>query len=159
MKYDILDFKTDQDLFNDITGASQETNYSALLAQTNLISEELDETYEALENKDLVGLLDGAIDTLYTTLGLLQKLENMGIDVQAATFKVAKDNLSKFPTSRDIALDTIEYYNKQGIDCSLSTKAVNGQTRYVIRDSNGKVRKPVGFKPTNLLEFVFDKEI
>ena len=151
-QYSINDFKEDQDLFNEIAGTTEKLSPADVYNQMKIINEEVNEIKEAFEEKDVVKLLDGAVDSLFTVLGLTQKLEKMGVDVFGAMQRVAHDNLSKFPESYEEVLDTIEMYAEKGIKVKVEHDVKNGV--YVIRDEADKVRKPKNFKPTDLSEFV-----
>ena len=150
--YDILDFKLESDLFNNISGQADKVTITDLVNQYKLINEEVQETCEALFCNDPVGVLDGAIDTLYVTIGLLQKLESLGMDTKGAMHQVASDNLKKFPTKLKEAEDSLAMYTRQHIPVTI-TKNLAHEV-YIIKDANDKIRKPEGFVSTNLLQYV-----
>jgi hypothetical protein len=150
--YSILDFQDDADMFNDISGSSTACTKKDIGNQIALMQEEVQETYDAYIKGDLVETLDGCIDTLYVTLGLLQKLNNLGIDTEGAMQQVAYDNLQKFPKSEIVAKETIKMYSEKGI--TVISKYDKYSDVYVIKDVNDKVKKPLGFMPTNLSQYV-----
>ena len=146
--YSISDFKDDCDLFNDIADKSNLYSIADLEAQYDLIKEEVDEIRDGLVNKDLEEILDGCIDTLVVTLGLLQKLENAGIDTKQALELTAQNNLSKFTSSEDTAIASVESYTKKGIQVESN---YNDYLKvYILKDANGKVRKPIDFESNDL---------
>lgn len=151
-EYSIEDFKDECDLFNDIAEKSNLYSLVDLEAQYDLIKEEVDEIWDGLVNKDLEEILDGCIDTLVVTLGLLQKLENAGVDVKQAMKLTSENNLSKFTSSEGIAYASVKEYAKKGIAVEAN---YNGYLKvYVLKDANGKVRKPIGFVSNDLKDCI-----
>jgi hypothetical protein len=141
-------FKNDCYLFNKVAGKALQVTHSDLSEQFKLIVEELKETCDGLATNNPEEVLDGTIDVLVTTFGLLQKLENLGVDVNKAMFKTADNNLSKFPQSESIAIDTVQMYESQ--DVTVTVEYYSEFDRFVIKDENGKVKKPVGFISNDL---------
>lgn len=137
-------------LFNQLSGGAKELAEGAVVKQYNLIKEEFDELTAAVQAKDTTEVLDGCIDILVTTYGMLQKLEALGCNVDKALVDTANNNLSKFPTSEKGAnvLATIAMYADQGIEVKSTYN--KEYKRYVIRDTNGKVRKPLGYVSNDL---------
>lgn len=132
--------------FNNIADNLANVDNESVNLQLSLIFEELSETIAAFENKDCVELLDGAVDIFVTTCGLLQKLSSAGFNVNAALKAVCDNNLSKFPKVGF----PVRY------DEAFSAVLKEEHQVYVIKDSNGKIRKPSDFVPVNLLEFTPD---
>ena len=96
---------------------------------------------------NLVELLDGAVDMKVINDGLLQILESKGFDIAKALQKVGDNNLSKYPkTEPDMNLYPVgwtkEYKPKHGV--------------WVIKDENGKIRKPLDYIPVDLSDCVPD---
>jgi|DEB19_MinimDraft_2_1074335.scaffolds.fasta_scaffold60931_1 hypothetical protein len=152
MTYNILDFKNDADLFNRISGQADLASIRDLYNQCVLIREESTETVDGLYKDSPVEVLDGAIDTLYVTLGLLQKLESLGMDVQGAMQRVALDNLLKFPKDYHEAVLTGLLYKEKEVDTVVTYS--DDYNVYIIRDVNNKIRKPANFKATDLNSYV-----
>lgn len=152
LHYGIQNFKQDAEDFNILSGQFNKTTRQDLRNQVALITEEAAETNAAMQVNDITELLDGAIDVMYVTIGLLQKLEQLGVDVNGAMRKVAEDNLAKFPSSRLLAESTVEMYKAQEVKATMQYNDKFG--RYVIKDENDKVRKPAGFISTYLGAFV-----
>ena len=148
-----------EELYDSVVTFNQLANTSSkkkdIINQLKLIKEEVNELEEAITNNDAVKTLDGVIDILYVTLGELYKLESLGIDVEGAIQQVCDDNATKFPSSEQEAKDTVLYYENQGVKALYNFNKVYG--RYVIKDSNQKVRKPINFIPTDLSDYVPDK--
>lgn len=138
--------------FNTIAGSTN-TDYKSFKNQVALIYEEgVKEAEEALRDGSVVKMLDSVVDALYVVMGNLQRLELMGCDIQGAIKQVCTDNISKFPSDEEIAAKTVLHYNKQNINASWEYN--EDYRRYVIKDENKKVRKPVGFTSTDLSKYV-----
>jgi hypothetical protein len=150
--YSILDFQNDADMFNDISGSSTACTKKDIGNQITLMQEEVQETYDAYVKGNMVETLDGCIDTLYVTLGLLQKLNNLGIDTEGAMQQVAYDNIQKFPICEIVAEETVKMYSEKGIEVISKYDVLHDA--YVIKDMNDKVKKPLGFMPTDLTQYV-----
>ena len=119
-----------------------------LKKQLILIYEEVDEISEGLVDNNPTEVLDGVIDTLVVTIGLLQKLENLGINVEEAMERTAANNLSKFTTSIQIANESIKALKANGINAR--TEYNEKYNVFVLKDSNDKVRKPWDFESNDL---------
>lgn len=118
-----------------------------------LIQEELKETQEALAQEDYVEVLDGAVDLLIVTVGLLQILKANAFDTEGAIQETNQNNLSKFCTTEQQVRDTFDYYEKRGIICSLSFDDRSGLFA-VKNKETGKLLKKVGFVPNDLKAYV-----
>ena len=137
-------------LFNQIAGKDKDCTWVDLRNQFNLIDEEVDEISQGLLNSNITEVVDGVIDTLVVTLGMVQKLQNLGIDMTKAMKLIAENNLEKFPRVAETAEETVEYYKNKGTD--IYSTYLPEFKRYVIKDRNQKVRKPVGFESVDLTE-------
>ena len=139
-------------LFNNLAG-NTDVSIKGFKNQTRLVYEEaIKETEDALHSNDVVKLLDGVVDGLYVIMGSLQKLELLGCDIEGAIKQVCVDNLTKFPLKEEVAQASVLHYNSQNINVSYSYNPE--YKRYVIKDSNQKIRKPVGFTSTDLTQYV-----
>lgn len=154
MDYDVAEFERDQDLFNEISGQANKVSKEDLVNQLLLIQEEVSEIAEGLRNNDLVEVLDGAIDTLFVTLGLIQKLRNKGVNTDLAMACVANNNLTKFIKSPTLVNESVVHYQKLGISVTPEYNLV--REVYVLKDENDKVKKPVGYVSVDLTECVPD---
>ena len=134
--------------FNDIAGNSGKLDEDGIRVQYKVIVEEVSEIGEGIDANDAKELLDGVIDSFVTLCGLATKLEALGYDMQTAAFDTCMNNLSKFPESEQVAIDTVAMYAEQGIQTSYYFNETYG--KYVILDTNGKIRKPVGFVSNDL---------
>ena len=146
------DFYESVKKFNSIAGSTN-TDIKAFKNQIRLIYEEgIQEGEEALKDKSVVKMLDSTIDTLYVVMGNLQRLELMGCDIYGAIKQVCEDNLLKFPSDVAIAQKSVVNYNSVNTNVSFSYN--EEYDCYVLKDSNGKVKKPVNFVSTDLSKYV-----
>lgn len=150
MKQDIKralsDLYSDASKFNQIAGNDSKLTWADMKFQVKLLQDELDETKEAIENKDTVELLDGAADVAVVLFGLIRKLEILGFNVDHALYRVSDNNLSKFPYSEQTADDSL----KEGWTATYN----QSYGVWVIKDENGKIRKPTTFKDVKLGDLV-----
>lgn len=140
--------------FNDISGANKELSLKAMREQFLYIDEEVNEIRDALSTDNLTEVLDGCIDTIITVFGLLQKLENLGVDINQAAIDTAMNNLSKYTKSGISAHGTIGKVAKEkGIEAVATLNEEHGV--YVIRNKHtGKVVKPIDFASNDLSKFI-----
>ena len=139
--------------FNDISGANKELSLKAMREQFLYIDEEVNEIRDALNTDNLTEVLDGCIDTIITVFGLLQKLENLGVDINQAAIGTALNNLSKYPSPPAVAHETVERKRLEGVE----TKAAFNEAEncYAIRNVNtGKIIKPYNFVSNDLSKFI-----
>lgn len=130
--------------FNNIAENLQGDMIPQIDNQLGYIFEEFQETVTALEERDAVELLDGAVDVWVTVVGLLQKLEVAGFNVAEAIKRVDENNLSKFPAKGKPLVYSANHHAVFNEKYQVS----------VIKDVGGKVRKPSNFKPVDLSDLV-----
>lgn len=135
-------------VFNDLAGNTNKLSLTDIKNQTRLILEEAQEIMDGVNNNDPVEVLDGVSDLYVVLNGLTSKLVSLGFDVSTALKQTNENNLSKFPSSEVIAKDTVAMYKAQNVETTYSINHSHG--RYVIKDANGKVRKPIGFVSNDL---------
>lgn len=151
-QYSFQDFASDCYLFNELAGKDTKCSFTDMYQQSMLVHEEVLEIIDGIRHNNAEEVLDGTIDVLVVTLGLLQKLENLGVDVSRAMQKTALNNFSKFPTDRVIAVSSVDALKEQGVDCNFE---YNEEYQvYVIKDTNDKVRKPLDFVSNDLLDCI-----
>lgn len=146
----ITDLTFDSCMFNNIAGTSDDYSKQALENQLKLILSEVQELVDAFNGEAPINVAAEAVDVAVTTIGLLQKLNNAGIDIQEVTKRIGVKNLEKFPLDITEVNRTVSDYESKGVKTTVSSTNTDGITRYVIRDTNGKVRKPIGFTSVNL---------
>jgi hypothetical protein len=146
--YSMDDFQTDVYAFNEIADKHEDATHLDMCKQFSLITEELKETADGLNLNNPVEVLDGVVDVLVTTLGLLQKLESLGFNTQKALYDTALNNLSKYPTTEEDAILSAKLYEEKGETVNVTYNS--NYDLFVIKDDQDKVRKPHNFKSNNL---------
>lgn len=137
-------------LFNNLAGDN--LTKQGFINQQKVLLEEVKEIDEGISNNDIVEILDGVVDTLYVALGQLYKLEQLGCDIEGAIKRVGEDNLTKFTSSEEIAAASVSFYNSKNVNVHWTRN--EDYSRYVLKDENNKVKKPIDFISTNLIEYV-----
>jgi hypothetical protein len=152
MTYSFEDFASDCYLFNELAGKDKQCSYKDIYQQSLLINEEVNEILCGVTDNNPEEVLDGCIDVLVVTLGLMQKLEQLGVDVSKAMQKTAMNNFSKFPSDFMIAQESVVELKRKGVECRAEYNA--DYELYVIKDANDKVRKPLDFVSNDLLDCI-----
>ena len=137
---------------SDISGQSNQLSYGKLYEQYKIIESEVEELANAISVNDDVEILDGAIDSLVTVLGMIRRLEKLGYDVDKAMLKVGQNNLTKFPTSLTVVDDSVKMYAEQGV--KITPVFSHLHDRWALIDENGKYRKPINYKSVDLTDCV-----
>ena len=152
MKYTEEMFTEDNYKFNILAGKDKLVSLQDLKEQLALVQEEVQEIADGLDSNNPVEVLDGLVDVYVVLDGLKQKLENLGFDIPEASYRVAGNNLTKFPISKENAEETKQMYLDKGMDVIVEYNPVF--ERWVVKDQQGKVRKPIGFKSVELDDLV-----
>lgn len=152
MKYTEQMFTEDNYKFNILAGKDKLVSLQDLKEQLALVQEEVQEIADGLDSNNPVEVLDGLVDVYVVLDGLKQKLENLGFDVPEASYRVAQNNLTKFPISKENAEETKQMYLDKEIDVIVEYNQVF--ERWVVKDQQGKVRKPIGFESVELDDLV-----
>lgn len=134
--------------FNDIAENLNNVTLTKLEAQMKVFIEESKETVDAFTNKDSVELLDGICDSFVTLAGLMQMADKMGFKVDEALQRVNENNLSKF----------IPYASPEIVILPQGWNMDNNKeyNMLVIKDENGKIRKPPSFVPVQIDDLAVD---
>lgn len=164
--YNISDFQQDCYAFNAIAEKHELTSLKDIDFQYKLIYEETKEIKEkGIDKNNAKEVLDGVVDVMVTALGLLQKLETLGVDTNKAMRDTAYNNLTKFPTKELTAIQTAQMYEEDGIQVEVSYNSE--YDLFVIKNLKDKVMKPIDFEsndlsnciPKDLLENGFKENI
>lgn len=156
--------------FNTISGKMKTGNYNTdewwkdLKNDALRVKEELNETLEAIKNKDSLELLDGVCDIEYTLAKLKAELKNAGFDYNEAITRVCNNNNSKnvnveqpeylegtiFESSHILAT-TYNHYNTYGDDVDIYYyEGEYGKFGTIKRMKDDKVMKPLGFQSVDI---------
>ena len=175
-------FDKDVAFFNTACGktipTTQEEFDREVSQQQRLVQEESTETMIALIENDPVGILDGLVDTLFTTSWLvhlitsctdkgfcISQMLGVWLDcipinqvgalfdesvVLEAMHRVALNNASKFTADRHRA----EIWAASATEYVLSEVVVDDVVYFCLRDQNGKVRKHFEYTPVYLGDLI-----
>ena len=163
--YDISEFQMDCYAFNDIAGKDSQCSLKDIEFQYNLILEETKEIKEkGIDHNNAKEVVDGVVDVLVTALGLVQKLEHLGVDMNKAMRDTAYNNLTKYPSDERTAIETAQKYEQEGTQVTVEYNS--DYELFVIKNTKDKIMKPVGFEsndlsnciPTDLLENGFKED-
>ena len=152
-EYSNEDFYLDVKQFNELCGKGKPKNKQDLLNQIKLIREELDETEAAVNAEDPVETLDGVIDVGFTFFGLMGMLEALSFDVMDAAATTCDNNLTKFVSMPGLVDATIDMVRQKEPGKELTVEYSSKYRLYAVKDSNGKVLKPYGYKRNNVALF------
>ena len=155
-------FVDEVELFNATFG--KPNNYTPIIPNdkkltdfvVNFIKEETDELAEAIENKDIVEVLDAICDLLYVAVGnatMVFGLKDKLIDAYA---EVQASNMSKSCATPEEAQATVEARSKEHGECFYRQV---GDRWVVYRASDYKVMKSINYFAPNLEQFFTQEEI
>lgn len=119
-----------------------------LKAQTEYLSEEVDELRDAGHDVDWTEIVDAYADIKFVAAYLETLLKAVGVDTNGAFNDVVTNNMAKFTTSAEL----VElWYNEATEDVYIAETFYEGVTYFCIRNKEtGKVVKPKDFEKVNL---------
>ena len=119
--------------------------------QASYLLEEVNELIEAINNRDMVEVLDAVVDIWYIREYLDDLLTEQGVKINPAKTKVCDNNDTKFSTSRALIALAVDHYKAKGIECYIAEVEYEGDMFYTCRRlSDDKVMKPTTFEPVDL---------
>ena len=123
----------------------------------NFVQEELDELKEAVEQNDIVGILDAILDITYVGLGNGALVFGLKDKILRGYTEVQSSNLSKICKTLKDAEETVKVRSEQqGEPCHY----VQNEEGYVVyRSSDMKVMKNVNYFSPNLRTLFTPEEI
>ena len=123
----------------------------------NFIQEELDELKEAVEERDIVGVLDALLDITYVGLGNGALAFGLKDKITPGYAEVQASNLSKVCKTLDEALETVKLRSEQqGEPCHYD---MVGNYYIVYRTRDNKVMKSINYFKPDLKQFFSDSEL
>lgn len=140
---------------NEISGQHTKLTKKDFKNQLDIIQSEFQELKDAINDEDNLEILDGAVDLLVTTLGMIRKLKEAGFNVDRAMEKVGMNNLTKFPTSLTVVDDSVKMYADKGV--TIRSVFSHQYDRWALMDEGDKYKKPVGFKDVDLSDCLPEK--
>lgn len=161
-QYTYVPFVSEVEIFNDTFG--KPNNYDPVIPKDeklinfviDFIKEETQELEEAIENRDIVEVLDGICDLLYVAIGNATMVFGLKDKLMAAFEEVQASNMSKTCETYEIANQTIQARIPEHGPCY--TKQV-GDVWVVYRKSDDKVMKSINYFRPNLKQFFTQEEI
>ena len=149
--------------FNEVMGKGYQNRKTPTIDKAdakfvvNFIKEELEEMEEAIENKDIVEILDGLIDLTYVGTGCGTLVFGLKDKFNEAFNEVQASNLSKVCDNEQEAQDTvIHMFNKTG-DKYFYRKV--GDKFITYRSFDNKVGKALSYFHPDLKKFFTQEEI
>ena len=119
--------------------------------RVSLMQEELNEIKEAIENNDLVEVVDGLCDLMYVLSGSILEF-GLGDKFVELFNEVQRSNMSKACNTQQEALMTLSHYKKKD-GTEGYYKKINGKF-LVYRASDDKVLKSINYSPANLKDIL-----
>ena len=155
-------FVDEVEIFNSTFG--KPNNYEPTVPADNkltnfvvdFIKEETEELAEAIENGDIVEVLDAICDLLYVAVGNAAMVFGVKDKLMDAYAEVQASNMSKSCATLEEAEETIAVRSEQHGPCH--TEQV-GDRWVVYRTSDDKVMKSVNYFAPNLKQFFTEEEI
>ena len=117
----------------------------------SLISEELNEMKEAIENEDVIEIADSLGDLMVVLCGSILEF-GMGDKFDKIFENIHNSNMSKACNSEQEALETLLFY-KQKDSTEGYYKEVEGKW-LVYRSQDNKVLKSINYSPANLKDIL-----
>jgi NTP pyrophosphatase (non-canonical NTP hydrolase) len=155
-------FVDEVEIFNSTFG--KPNNYTPIVPNdkkltdfvVNFIKEETDELAHAIQEKDIVEVLDAICDLLYVAVGNATMVFGLKDKLVDAYAEVQASNMSKSCETYDEAMETIDAHYKEHGPCY--TRQV-GDRWVVYRESDDKVMKSINYFAPNLEQFFTQEEI
>jgi predicted HAD superfamily Cof-like phosphohydrolase len=117
----------------------------------NLLQEELNELKQAIEDNDIVEVVDALCDIQYVLSGAILEF-GLADRFKDCFDEVQRSNMSKTCKSLTEAEATLEYYMKK--DGTIAHIVNRGEEYLVYRESDQKVLKSVNYSPAELKQFL-----
>jgi predicted HAD superfamily Cof-like phosphohydrolase len=113
----------------------------------SLIEEEVQELNDAIKNKDFKETIDALTDILYVVYGAYSAF---GVNADEAFDLVHNSNMSKLCNSEQEAIETVEFYKKDGrYDSPNYRLSPDGNYYVVYNESTSKILKSINYKPVS----------
>jgi len=158
-----IPFIDEVEKFNEVMGKDYQNRTTPTINKkdaqfvVDFIREETNELEEAIENNDIVEILDALVDITYVATGNGVLVFGLKDKFLGAYADVQKSNLSKACNNEQEAIDTEEAMMLKHRVPYYHTKVKNKFIVY--RESDNKVGKNINFYEPNLKQFFTEKEI
>ena len=149
--------------FNELMGKSYQNRETPTINKEdadfviNFIQEELDELKEAVNEGDIVGVLDAILDITYVSLGNGALVFGLKDKIQRGYTEVQNSNLSKVCSTEEEAIQTVDVRTReQGEPCHYEQV----EDKFVVyRTRDMKVMKNINYFKPNLKALFTPQEI
>jgi hypothetical protein len=122
----------------------------------DFIREETDELQAAVDEGDIVEVLDAICDLLYVAVGNATMAFGLKDKLIPAYAEVQASNMSKSCATEQEAIDTVEVRSREHGPCHYDQVG----DRYVVyRSSDNKVMKSINYFPPNLEQFFTPEDL
>ena len=155
-----IPFISEVEEFNNMMGKSWQNRTTPTIDKADadfvikFIQEELDELKEAVEQNDIVGVLDAILDITYVGLGNGTLVFGLKDKIEPGYAEVQASNLSKICKTEEEAIETVKVRSEQqGRPCHYE-KVGDG---YVVYRDDMKVMKSINYFSPNLEQFFKSK--
>jgi len=152
-------FISEVEKFNEVMGKDWQNRTTPTIDKAdadfviNFIQEELNELKQAVEENDIVGVLDAILDITYVGLGNGALVFGLKDKIEPGYAEVQASNLSKIcKTEEEARLTVIKRSEEQGRPCHYE-KVGDG---FVVYRDDMKIMKSIHYFPPNLNKF-FEK--
>lgn len=123
--------------------------------QAKLVLEEATEMYNAAMHEDMTEVADGWADVKFLNEYMEDILKAGEVRTDKIFDAVCTNNDSKFTTSYNYALDSVEHLKDNGVDAYIEESVYEGEIYYTARRSeDGKVLKLKHHERVDLSQFV-----
>lgn len=116
----------------------------------SLIQEELNEMKQAIDEKNLVDVIDALCDIQYVLSGAIHEF-GLGDSFNQFFAEVQRSNMSKACKDETEAKRTVDKYSKEGIECYFEKR---NEYYVVYRLADHKIMKSINYSPANLKEIL-----
>ena len=124
----------------------------------DFIKEETDELSEAIENRDIVEVLDAICDLLYVAVGNATMVFGLKDKLVDAFNEVQASNMSKLCKTIEEARETMKVRSKEHGPCHMVYNQ-EGDYWVVLRVKDDKVMKSVNYFAPDLKQFFTEEEL
>ena len=150
-------FISEVETFNEVMGKSWQNRTTPTIDKADadfvikFIQEELDELKQAVEENDIVGVLDAILDITYVGLGNGALVFGLKDKIELGYAEVQASNLSKVcKTEEEARLTVIKRSKEQGEPCHFEKI---GEYWIVYRTRDSKVMKSINYFKPDLKKF------
>jgi hypothetical protein len=129
----------------------KELFFKQMKAQASYLREEAQEIMDACDERNIVGVLDGAVDCWFVREYMDDLCHEQSLRVGLARNLVCENNDTKFSTRYSDAATSQAVHEKAGTPCYIAAVEYEGKEYFTVRRiSDDKVLKPHNFEAVDL---------